>query len=117
MTPPSTFGPKWSLDLTAADDAAEDRGLYFIFISARAFDTIEFMQQEWINRGNFVDLANEKDPIVGLHPEPGQFTIPEEPARKRIEGVPTFNRMAGGEYMVMPSLTALEWIGSAGWAS
>jgi Dyp-type peroxidase family len=113
----STFGPKWSPELTAADDAAEDRGLYFIFISARAFDTIEFMQQEWINRGNFVDLADERDPIVGLHPEPGQFTVPEEPARERVNGVTTFNRMAGGEYMFMPSISALEWIGSTGWTT
>ena len=112
----STFGAKWTPDVTAADDAAEDRGIFFIFISARAFDTIEFMQQEWINRGNFIDLGEERDPIVGLHPEPGQFTIPEEPARKRINGVTTFNRMAGGEYMFMPSLTALRWIGEGSWA-
>ena len=57
----STFGPKWSADLTAADDGEDDRGIFFIFISARAFDTIEFLQQEWINRGNFIDLGKERD--------------------------------------------------------
>lgn len=112
----STFGPKWTPDVTAADDAAEDRGLFFIFISARAFDTIEFLQQEWVNRGNFIDLATERDPIVGLHEEPGQFTIPDEPARRRIDGITTFNRMAGGEYMFMPSLTGLKWLGRGDWA-
>lgn len=111
----STYGPKWTPDVTAADDAAEDRGLYFIFISARAFDTIEFLQQEWINRGNFIDLGEERDPIVGLHPEPGQFTIPAEPARRKVNGVTTFNRMAGGEYMFMPSLSALRRIGAGDW--
>ena len=101
--------------MTAADDAKDDRGIFFIFISARAYDTIEFLQQEWINRGNFIDLGTEKDPIVALHEEPGTFTIPQEPARKRVNGVTTFNRLMGGEYLFMPSLTALRWIGEAGW--
>lgn len=112
----STFGPKWSPEVTAADDGKEDRGLFFIFISARAYDTIEFLQQEWINRGNFLDLGEERDPVVGLHEEPGSFTIPAEPTRRRVHGVTTFNRMRGGEYMFMPSLSALEWIGRGGWS-
>jgi Dyp-type peroxidase family len=111
----STFGPKWSRDVTAADDARGDRGIFFIFISARAYDTIEILQQEWINLGNFIDLGSERDPVVGLHEEPGTFTIPNEPARQRVAGVPTFNRLRGGEYLFMPSLTALQWIGGAGW--
>lgn len=114
----STFGPHWSPDVTAADDATEDRGIIFIFVSARAFDTIEFMQQEWINGGNFVDLGTERDPIVGNHhgdDTDGRFTIPAEPARKRMDGITTFNRMAGGEYLFMPSISALHWIGVQAW--
>ncbi len=111
----STFGPKWSADLTAADDGENDRGIFFIFISARAFDTIEFLQQEWINRGNFIDLGKERDPVVGLHEEPGRFTVPAEPVRRRIDGVTTYNRLRGGEYMFMPSLTALRWIAAGSW--
>lgn len=113
----STFGPKWTPEVTAADDAQEERGLFFIFISARAYDTIEFLQQEWINRANFIDLGTERDPIVGLHDEPGTFTMPDDPARRRVNGVTTFNRLRGGEYMFMPSLPALKWLGDAGWAS
>jgi len=112
----STFGPKWTPDVTAEQDGDEGRGIYFIFISARAFDTIEFMQQEWINRGNFIDLAEERDPVVGLHEAPGRFTLPQEPARRRVDGVTTFNRLRGGEYLFMPSLSALDWIHRAGWA-
>ena len=111
----STYGPGWSPEVTSADDAKEDRGIYFIFISARAFDTIEFMQQEWINRGNFVDLGEERDPIVGLHEDDGRFTIPQAPARKRIDGVQTFNVMKGGEYLFMPSLSALKWLAAGSW--
>ena len=112
----STFGPVYSEDVTPQDDGKADRGIFFIFISARAYDTVEFLQQEWINRGNFIDLGTEPDPIVGLHEEPGRFTIPADPVRRRIDGVTTFNRLRGGEYMFMPSLTALRWIGSEGWA-
>ncbi|KGF79369.1 peroxidase [Massilia sp. JS1662] len=111
----STFGPKWSRDVTAADDGKGDRGIFFIFISARAYDTIEFFQQEWINRGNFIDLADERDPVVGLHESPGTFTIPAAPVRRRVDGVTTFNRLRGGEYLFMPSLTALRWIGEGRW--
>src|SRR5699024_8226808 len=95
----STFGPVWSPDVTAAEDVKEVRGIYFVFISARVFDTIEFLQLELINGGNFVDRGSERDPIVGVHdddPTDGQFTIPAETARKRINGVTTFNRMVGG---------------------
>src|SRR5699024_1267367 len=99
-------------------DVKEDRGIYFVFISARAFDTIEFLQQEWINGGNFVDLGSERDPIVGVHdddPTDGQFSIPADPARKRINGVTTFIRMSGGEYLYLLAHTALRSIGAAGW--
>lgn len=111
----STFGPKWTRDLTAVDDQPGTRGIFFIFISARAYDTIEFLQQEWINRGNFIDLGEERDPVVGLHEEPGEFTIPENPVRRRVDGVTTFSRLKGGEYLFMPSLTALKWIGAGNW--
>ena len=110
----STFGPKWSRSLSAKDDKGE-RGIFFIFISARAYDTIEFFQQEWINRGNFIDLAEERDPVVGLQDTPGTFTIPQVPVRRRVDGVTTFNQLRGGEYLFMPSLGALRWIGGAGW--
>lgn len=111
----STFGPKWQRSLSAKDDNGE-RGIFFIFISARAYDTIEFFQQEWINRGNFIDLAEERDPMVGLQDTPGTFTIPQVPVRKRVDGVTTFNRLRGGEYLFMPSLGALRWIAEAGWS-
>jgi Dyp-type peroxidase family len=105
----STFGPKWKRELTAQDDNGE-RGIFFIFISARAYDTIEFFQQEWINRGNFIDLGAERDPMVGLQETPGNFTIPQTPVRRRIDGINTFNQLRGGEYLFMPSLSALRWI-------
>jgi hypothetical protein len=73
--------------------------------------TLEFLQQEWVNDGNFMQLGDERDPIIGLQKEDATFTIPKEPVRKRIRGIETFNVLRGGEYFFMPSLSALKWIG------
>jgi hypothetical protein len=40
------------------------------------------------------------------------FTIPHEPVRRRIHGIETFNVLRGGEYFLMPSLSALRWLGN-----
>ena len=88
------------------------RGAYFLFISAKAMATIEFLQQEWINEGNFVRLGDERDPIVGRQEQGAVFTIPKVPVRRRLHGIDTFNVLRGGEYFFMPSLSALKWIGT-----
>jgi deferrochelatase/peroxidase EfeB len=96
--------------LSEADDEVA-RGIYFIFLSAKAMGTMEFLQQEWINNGNFMDLGTERDPNVGLQEDGATFTIPREPVRRRIHGVETFNVVRGGEYLFLPSPSALKWLG------
>ena len=93
-------------------DDGKERGIYFIGISAKAMDTIEFLQKEWVNTGNFINAGNEKDPIIGVHENDGHnyFTVPSKEERKRIHGVKTFNVMQGGEYLFIPSIDALTWI-------
>ena len=62
-----------------------------------------------------MNLGDERDPIIGLQDdeqEQATFTIPKEPVRRRIHGIETFNVLRGGEYLFMPSLSALRWIGS-----
>ena len=59
-----------------------------------------------------VGAGDERDPIVGLQQEATTFTIPKEPVRQRLHGIETFNVLRGGEYLFMPSLSALRWIGS-----
>jgi hypothetical protein len=81
-----------------------------MFISARAMTTIEFLQQEWINDGNFIGVGDEHDPIVGLQNDDATFTIPKAPVRRRVHGLETFNVLRGGEYFFMPSLSALRWL-------
>jgi deferrochelatase/peroxidase EfeB len=110
----TTYGPPYDPnELSDADDEVP-RGAYFLFISAKAMATIEFLQQEWINDGNFVGIGSERDPIIGLQEEGASYTIPMEPVRRRVHGIETFNVLRGGEYFFMPSLSALRWIGELG---
>jgi Dyp-type peroxidase family len=106
----TTFGAPYDPAALSEQDDETPRGLYFIFISAKAMATLEFLQQEWVNNGNFMSLGDERDPNVGLQQEGAAFTIPRAPVRRRIHGIETFNVLRGGEYFFLPSLTALKWL-------
>ena len=107
----TTYGAPYDPNATSVQDDEVARGIYFLFLSAKAMATMEFLQQEWINNGNFMYLGNERDPNVGLQEDGATFTIPQQPVRRRIHDIPTFNVLRGGEYLFMPSLSALRWIG------
>jgi Dyp-type peroxidase family len=106
----TAFGPPYDPNASAEQDDQAGRGVYFMFLSAKAMETLEFLQQEWINNGNFMSLGQERDPNVGLQEEGATFTIPREPVRRRVHGIQTFNVLRGGEYFFMPSLSALRWL-------
>ena len=106
----TTYGASYDPNALSDRDDEIPRGLHFLFISAKAMATLEFLQREWINDGNFSGLGEERDPIVGLQPEDATFTIPREPVRRRVHGIQTFNVLRGGEYFFMPSLSALQWL-------
>ncbi|MFE4227073.1 Dyp-type peroxidase [Arthrobacter sp. NPDC056886] len=110
----TTYGEPYDAAALTERDDETPHGIYFIFIGARAMDTIEFLQREWINNGNFMSLGDERDPVIGLQEEQGIFTIPKEPVRRRIHGLETFNVLRGGEYLFMPSLSALNWLAELG---
>jgi Dyp-type peroxidase family len=108
----TTYGVPYDPNALSEADDDVPHGAYFLFISAKAMATIEFLQQEWINDGNFIGIGDERDPIIGLQPDDATFTIPKAPVRRRVHGIETFNVLRGGEYFFMPSLSALKWIGS-----
>jgi deferrochelatase/peroxidase EfeB len=107
----TTYGAPYDPNALSEADDEVPRGAYFLFISAKAMATIEFLQQEWINDGDFMDLDGERDPIIGLQEEGASFTIPKKPVRRLVHGIETFNVLRGGEYFFMPSLSALRWLG------
>jgi Dyp-type peroxidase family len=108
----TTYGAPYDPNAVSERDDEVPRGLYFIFLSAKAMATLEFLQQEWINNGNFMSLGDERDPNVGLQGDGATFTIPHAPVRRRIHGIETFNVLRGGEYFFLPSLSALQWLGN-----
>src|SRR4029450_2060567 len=108
----TTFGAPYDPDATSEHDDDVARGIHFIFISAKAMATREFLQQEWIKKGNSRDRGDERDPNIGLQEDGATFTIPEHPVRRRIHGIQTFNVLRGGEYFFMPALSALRGSGS-----
>jgi len=106
----ATYGPPYDPNaLSEADDEAP-HGAIFLFISAKAMATMEFLQKEWINDGDFIGAHGERDPIIGRQEEAATFTIPKEPVRRRVHGIQTFNVLRGGEYFFMPSISALNWL-------
>jgi Dyp-type peroxidase family len=106
----TTYGPPYDATALAERDDEVPRGAIFLFISARAMATMEFLQKEWINDGDFIGANGERDPIIGRQEEGASFTIPMEPVRRRLRGIETFNVLRGGEYFFMPSITALKWL-------
>jgi deferrochelatase/peroxidase EfeB len=106
----TTYGAPYDPTAMSVEDDEVPRGLYFIFLSAKAMATLEFLQAEWMNNGNFTGLNDERDPIVGLQQDEAVFTIPQVPVRRRIHAIETFNVLRGGEYLFMPSISALKWI-------
>jgi deferrochelatase/peroxidase EfeB len=108
----TTYGKPYDKNALSEEDDEIPRGAIFLFISAKAMATMEFLQQEWINEGDFIGAGDERDPIIGRQEDIATFTIPKEPARRRVHGLETFNVLRGGEYFFMPSLSALRWIGN-----
>jgi Dyp-type peroxidase family len=91
------------------DDGAE-RGGVFLLIGAHLQRQFEFVQSQWITDGNFISHGTEQDPIIGNNEGDGVFTIPKRPVRRRLQGLPRFVAVRGGEYCFMPGLKALRWL-------
>jgi deferrochelatase/peroxidase EfeB len=89
------------------DDGA-DRGIVFAFVGAYIGRQFEFVQSQWINDGVFIGADHDRDPISGSHDI--NFTVPQKPLRRRLQGIPRFVVTRGGEYCFMPGLRALRWL-------
>jgi Dyp-type peroxidase family len=92
------------------DDGAE-RGLAFVFVGASLERQFEFVQAEWVNKGSFFHgPGGDKDPIMGANDGKDGFTIPQQPIRRRLHGLPAFVTTRGGEYFFAPGMRALSWL-------
>lgn len=92
------------------EDDGVDRGIIFIFVGASLERQFEFVESEWVNQGIFIGATNEKDPLNGGNEGTGVLTIPRQPIRQRLVGLPQFVTTRGGEYLFLPGLRALHWL-------
>jgi hypothetical protein len=67
----------------------------------------EFIQQTWANSPKFAGLYDEPDPILAPS---GSFSMPADPVRQRVTGVPRFVTVRGGAYFMLPSLRAVRYL-------
>ena len=109
------YGPPLPVESRLAEPPPDDpeRGLYFICLAANISRQFEFIQHSWVNNPKFDNLYDEPDPLVGYHP-PGanSFSVPADPVRVRVTGLPTFVTTRGGAYFFLPGLRALRYLAS-----
>jgi len=99
------YGPKQE---DQHKDDGKERGLLFICLNTDIARQFEFTQQTWLMNSDFATLFEETDPLIG--PD-GGMTIPDDPLRRRVN-VQTFVQLVGGEYFFLPSMPALDYLGS-----
>jgi len=85
-----------------------EQGLVFLCLNASISRQFEFIQSTWSNDPFFQGLQGEVDPINGSNLHQNQsFTMPAEPFRNKLNGVPQWVTVKGGGYFFMPGLRAL----------
>jgi len=93
------------------EEATAERGLLFLCLNADIERQFEFVQHTWVNNPFFGGLGGEVDPIVGLQPAGGGvFTMPAEPVRRRVSGIPNLVVTRGGAYFFLPGVNALSYL-------
>jgi Dyp-type peroxidase family len=94
------------------DDA--DRGIFFMCFNANITRQFEFIQESWLNNRKFAGLNADTDPLMGDRAgessTTASFTIPSEPVRRRVTGLPQFVHVRGGAYFFMPGGRALRFL-------
>jgi Dyp-type peroxidase family len=104
----TSYGPP--LPEGVLEDDGADRGIAFVFAGAHLGRQFEFIKTQWVNEGTFIGASQEKDPLIGPNDGTGTFTIPRQPIRRRLQGLPAFVVNRGGEYFFVPGLRALRWL-------
>ena len=89
-------------------DDGQERGLLFMAVNSDIERQFELVQQNWLLNPTLAVLYDETDPLLGPG---GPFTIPSAPVRRRAS-VENYVQLAGGDYFFLPSLPALDYLGS-----
>jgi Dyp-type peroxidase family len=103
------YGPSLAQPRGGVDDGI-DRGLLFVALNASIKRQFEFVQQTWLTNEKFAGLDDDKDPMVGDNDGTGFMTIPRDPLRLRLQGVPRFVTVRGGGYFFLPGMRTLRFL-------
>ncbi|MGE0599990.1 MAG: Dyp-type peroxidase [Dehalococcoidia bacterium] len=107
------YGPLLSREKALAATAPDgiERGLHFACIVGNISRQFEFVQHTWANNPKFDGLYDEVDPITGPRETGGSnFSMPANPVRTRLTGIPSFVTVRGGAYFFMPGLRAIRYL-------
>jgi Dyp-type peroxidase family len=91
------------------DDDGVDRGLLFMAAMASLSRQFEFVQSQWLNDGNILNLGTDRDVITGDQDGTGKMTVQGSPPRF-LWPLELLTVTLGGEYLFMPGITALRWL-------
>ena len=98
----------------------DEHGVVMLVGCTSLFRQFEFVQQQWINYGLDANVGNDTRPLTGNHSGgahclEGQVRDCIRSQIRRppfvLEGIPQFVETRGGEYFLVPSMTALRMIG------
>lgn len=95
------YGP--ALPPEASEPDEHERGLVFVCLNASIARQFELVQAHWLGDGDSFGLGADRDPLVA---GAGKLTIPGRPPRFLPAPEP-FVRNRGGEYLFVPSMSAL----------
>jgi Dyp-type peroxidase family len=111
--PIEPIDPQRIIDAGPGYDHA-DRGIFFMCFNANITRQFEFIQESWLNNRKFAGLCADTDPLMGDRAgessTTASFTIPSEPVRWRVTGLPQFVHARGGAYFFMPGGRALRFL-------
>jgi Dyp-type peroxidase family len=94
-----------------AQDDGQDRGVIFMCLQASIARQFEFIQGQWLNRGNAFTLGEDQDVLLGPQDGPGphKMTIPGNPPFF-LGPLARVVTVRGGEYFFVPGINGLEYL-------
>jgi deferrochelatase/peroxidase EfeB len=109
------FGPELTEAEAMSGHSSHDRGLLFLAYVTSLENQFEFVQQAWVDTGDFSQPGSGIDTIIGSTKLPHVFlgAAPgsKDPDQKPTLRFPFFVEMQGGDYFFAPSLSALRGLG------
>jgi deferrochelatase/peroxidase EfeB len=106
------YGPPFNPE--APDDV--ERGLLGVFLCGSLIAQYEAVQYDWVNLGlQDPRITGTNDPVIGNNDAQfSSFTLPVGDSSIQLRGFPRFVHTRGGEYLFLPSLSALRYLGALG---